>query len=87
MDPEEGYALIEELLAFACQPRFIYAHKWQQGDILIWDNRCALHRGTEYDYRKYKRDMRRANVNESGEDCHAIPAEVSLAMVRQSAKA
>jgi alpha-ketoglutarate-dependent 2,4-dichlorophenoxyacetate dioxygenase len=82
----ESQALIEELIAFATQPRFIYAHKWRQGDILIWDNRCTLHRGTQYDYRRYKRDMRRATVNEAGEDASAIPAGVSLQMLSQPAK-
>jgi hypothetical protein len=43
MDEAESKALIEELIAFATQPHFIYAHKWRQGDILIWDNRCTLH--------------------------------------------
>lgn len=78
MDDAQGYALIEELLAFAQQPRFIYAHKWQQGDMLIWDNRCTLHRGTEYDYHTYKRDMRRCNVNESGPERSAIPEGLTL---------
>lgn len=73
MDEAEGVALIEELLAFAEQPQFIYSHKWQEGDIVIWDNRCTLHRGTEFDYLRYKRDMRRANVNEYGEERSAIP--------------
>ena len=86
MDDAEGAALIEELLAFAARPRFIYAHKWRPGDILIWDNRCTIHRGTEYDYRNCKRDMRRANVNEHGEDVSAIPAGLQLAMVAEPAK-
>ncbi|BAK65914.1 alpha-ketoglutarate-dependent 2,4-dichlorophenoxyacetate dioxygenase [Sphingobium sp. SYK-6] len=73
MDDAEGAALIEELLAFASQERFIYSHKWKQGDLLIWDNRCMLHRGTEFDYATYKRDLRRANVNESGEERSAVP--------------
>lgn len=73
MDDAEGQALLEELLAFASQPKYVYAHKWQQGDMLIWDNRCTLHRGTEYDYRRYKRDLRRANVNESGEEGSCVP--------------
>lgn len=72
MDDAEGQALIDELLAFASQEKFIYAHKWKQGDLMIWDNRCALHRGTEFDYTRYKRDLRRANVNESGEDVSAV---------------
>jgi alpha-ketoglutarate-dependent 2,4-dichlorophenoxyacetate dioxygenase len=73
MDEEQGLDLIEQLLAFASQSKFIYAHKWKAGDMLIWDNRCALHRGTEYDYARYKRDLRRANVNESGEERSAVP--------------
>jgi alpha-ketoglutarate-dependent 2,4-dichlorophenoxyacetate dioxygenase len=83
MDEADSAALIEELLAFATQPQFIYAHKWRQGDILIWDNRCTLHRGTEYDYRRHKRDMRRATVNEAGEDRSAIPAGLSLQMLSE----
>ena len=75
------------LIAFATQPHFVYAHKWRQGDILIWDNRCTLHRGTEYDSRNHKRDMRRATVNEAGEDRSAIPAGLSLQMLAEQAKA
>ncbi|MGX7894760.1 TauD/TfdA dioxygenase family protein [Tsuneonella sp. HG222] len=81
MDPAESTALIEELIAFATQRRFVYAHKWRQGDIVIWDNRCTLHRGTEYDYRRYKRDMRRSTINESGPERSAIPEHLSLAML------
>ena len=81
LDEIESKALIEELVAFAAQPRFVYAHKWRQGDMLIWDNRCTLHRGTEYDYRNHRRDMRRATVNEAGEDRSAIPPGLSLQML------
>ena len=87
MDEAESQSLIAELLVFATQPRFVYAHKWRQGDILIWDNRCTLHRGTEYDYRHHKRDMRRATVNEAGEDRSAIPEGLSLQMLSEPAKA
>lgn len=87
MEDAESSALIEELLAFAAQPQFIYSHKWEQGDIVIWDNRCTLHRGTEYDYARYKRDMRRANVNEYGEERSAVPEELSRAHFSELAKA
>lgn len=86
MDEAESAALLEELLAFATQPQFIYAHQWRVGDILIWDNRCTLHRGTEYDYRRYKRDMRRATINEGGEDKSAIPEGLSLQSLSEPAK-
>src|SRR5688572_4971102 len=87
VDEAESAALLEELIAFATQPRFVYAHTWRQGDILIWDNRCTLHRGTEYDYRNHKRDMRRATINESGADRSAIPAGLTLQMVSEPARA
>lgn len=86
LDAAESAALIEELIAFATQPRFVYAHKWRTGDVLIWDNRCTLHRGTEYDYRRHKRDMRRATINEWGADRSAIPDGLSLAMISEAAK-
>jgi alpha-ketoglutarate-dependent 2,4-dichlorophenoxyacetate dioxygenase len=86
MAEAESQALIEELIAFATQPQFVYAHKWREGDILIWDNRCTLHRGTEYDYRRHRRDMRRATINEAGEDRSAIPAGLSLQMLAEAAK-
>jgi len=59
MPKEEGLKLVEELVAFATQDRFVYRHKWQVGDILMWDNRCTLHTGTLYDDTKYFREMHR----------------------------
>ena len=87
MEAAESTALIEELLAFAAQPHFIYAHKWREGDMLIWDNRCVIHRGTEYDYANHKRDLRRANVNEYGEERSAVPEELSGQYWRELDKA
>ena len=46
---EKGRALIEELIAFATQPQFVYQHRWTVGDLVIWDNRCTMHRGRPYD--------------------------------------
>jgi taurine dioxygenase len=59
MPNPEGQNLIEELVEFATQERFIYRHKWQAGDVLVWDNRCTLHTGTLYDDTKYDRLMHR----------------------------
>jgi alpha-ketoglutarate-dependent 2,4-dichlorophenoxyacetate dioxygenase len=59
---EKGRALIQELNAFITQPRFVYSHEWQAGDLIIWDNRCVLHRATPYDTQKYKRVMLRTTV-------------------------
>jgi len=46
---EKGRALIEELIAFATQPQFVYRHHWTLGDLVMWDNRCTMHRGRAYD--------------------------------------
>ena len=59
---EEGRALLAELTAFATEPRFVYRHRWQDGDLVIWDNRCTMHRGTKYDDVNYRRDLRRTTV-------------------------
>ena len=44
MPMEEGRARILELEAHSTQERFTYRHKWRMGDMLMWDNRCLLHR-------------------------------------------
>jgi len=71
---EEGVQLLDELNAFATQPQFIYTHKWRASDLVIWDNRCTLHRATAYDVFKYKRDMRRTTINESGPEISSTDA-------------
>lgn len=48
MGREEGRALLEELLTWATQPRFVYRHEWSVGDLLIWDNTGVLHRVEPY---------------------------------------
>ncbi len=59
---EEGRALLRELTDFITQPRFRYSHRWRVGDLVIWDNRCLLHRATPYDSVRYKRLMQRTTV-------------------------
>ncbi len=46
---EEGRALIEELTAHATQARYVYAHKWQPGDLVMWDDTWTMHLATPYD--------------------------------------
>ncbi len=57
-----GLELLDELVAFATQDRFVYRHKWQVGDVLIWDNRCTLHTGTPFDLSRYQRHVHRTWV-------------------------
>jgi len=44
MPVAEGRALLYQLLDFATQPRFQYTHYWKRGQVVMWDNRCLLHR-------------------------------------------
>ncbi len=50
MEAEEGAALVDELIAAMTQPAAVYAHHWQPGDVLVWDERAVLHRGTPWPY-------------------------------------
>ncbi|MGH7033872.1 MAG: TauD/TfdA dioxygenase family protein [Stellaceae bacterium] len=59
---EEGRALLKELTAFATQPQFVHGHRWSVGEMVIWDNRCTMHRGMRFDDKRYRRDMRRTTV-------------------------
>lgn len=61
MDDGDAQELLDELLDFACQPPRIYAHDWQPGDLMIWDNRCVLHRARPYDFSEV-RIMRHTRV-------------------------
>ena len=58
MDPEEGRALLDDLLHRATTPDRVYRHGWQLGDLVIWDNRGVLHRALPYDPTS-PRDMHR----------------------------
>jgi alpha-ketoglutarate-dependent 2,4-dichlorophenoxyacetate dioxygenase len=57
-----GRALLDDLLERATRGAHIYLHDWKSGDLVIWDNRCLLHRGTGFDADKYRRYMRQTRV-------------------------
>ena len=64
----EGRALLAELLAHATQRQFVYTHRWRTGDLVMWDNRCLLHRAVaNYAADRYRRIMHRSVV------CGAVP--------------
>jgi alpha-ketoglutarate-dependent taurine dioxygenase len=49
LDPEESDRLLAQLLDDACRPPRVHRHRWQSGDVVVWDNRCVLHRACEWD--------------------------------------
>jgi alpha-ketoglutarate-dependent 2,4-dichlorophenoxyacetate dioxygenase len=55
-----------DLLEHATQKPFVYSHEWQVGDLVIWDNRCTLHRGRRYDIAE-RRELRRVTINDTSE--------------------
>ena len=63
MPKAQGQALIKELLDFATQPRFTFRHRWQLGDLVVWDNRCLNHRAVmNYEITQYRRVLLRCVV-------------------------
>jgi taurine dioxygenase len=46
---EESEALLNELWAHCTQPRFVYEHRWQKGDVVVWDNHATLHKRDAFD--------------------------------------
>jgi alpha-ketoglutarate-dependent taurine dioxygenase len=50
MESAESEAFLDALMDFACRAPRVYRHRWQAGDIVVWDNRCLLHRARPYDY-------------------------------------
>jgi len=61
----EARALLAELTEFATEPRFVYAHHWRLGDVVIWDNRCTMHRARPFDDLVLRRDVRRTTCREA----------------------
>ena len=62
MDLAEGRTLLAELTAHATQSAGFYSHTWRVHDLLIWDNRCTMHRATPFDEFSEKRDLCRTTV-------------------------
>ena len=70
----EARAFIRDLTEHATRPRFVYAHKWRPFDLVMWDNRCTMHRVRRYEASEV-RDMRRTTV--AGEPPIAVGARVA----------
>ena len=64
MPRPEAMMLIRNLTEHATQREFVYRHVWREHDLVIWDNRCTMHRGLSYDDKRYKRDMRRVTLTD-----------------------
>jgi len=78
MGDAEGRALIDELIAHAVQRQFVYTHRWRVNELVMWDNRCTLHRGTAFDDLRWRRDLQRVTISDVANSCEqegvAVPA-------------
>jgi alpha-ketoglutarate-dependent 2,4-dichlorophenoxyacetate dioxygenase len=61
----DGRLLLVDLNTHATQPQFVYSHTWRVGDLVIWDNRCTMHRGRPHAENE-ARDLRRATTLDTG---------------------
>ncbi len=75
---DEARALLRQLREEATRPPLVYRHRWQPGDLVMWDNRCMLHRGRPWDESKYRRVMHRTTVAGDGP---TVPDDTSTPVV------
>jgi alpha-ketoglutarate-dependent 2,4-dichlorophenoxyacetate dioxygenase len=79
MPDAEGRALIDELIEHATQRQFVYTHRWRVGDLVMWDDRCTMHRGTAFDDLRFRRDVQRATVSDVANTCEQEGLSVAAA--------
>lgn len=86
MPDDEGRALIDGLIAHVTQRQFVYTHRWRAHELVIWDNRCTMHRGTDYDDLRWVRDMRRVTCSDIANTCEqeGVPLPVETSLVQQA---
>jgi taurine dioxygenase len=60
----ESDALLDEIWMHATRPEFVWTHRWRVGDLVLWDNRCTMHRRDPFDA-STRRVMHRTQVKGS----------------------
>ena len=65
-ETREARRLLDALISETTRDQSVFRHQWHAGDVLMWDNRCILHRGCGYDADKYRRYMRQTRVRGYG---------------------
>lgn len=83
MPTDEARALLRDLLERATRPELVYTHRWKVGDLVMWDNRCMLHRGRPWDEARYRRVMHRTTVAGEGPTAPDV-AGVAVGPARES---
>jgi alpha-ketoglutarate-dependent 2,4-dichlorophenoxyacetate dioxygenase len=84
MPVPEGRVLLHELTEIATAPAHVYTHRWQVGDLVIYDNRCTMHRLRRYDVEKEQRVLRRVATLDMANPARD-PAQIERALQGASA--
>ena len=79
MSEDDSFALIDRLVAHATQRQFVYTHRWRRHDLVMWDDRCTMHRGTDFDDLRWAREMHRATVSDVANTCEQQGLDVAAA--------
>ena len=80
MPERDGKELIEQLLAHGSQRQFVYTHRWRVNDLVMWDNRCTMHRATAFDDFRWPRDVQRATIKDVANTCEQFGVLVEKAV-------
>jgi len=79
MPDAEGRALIDQLIEHATRRQFVYTHRWRVNDLVMWDDRCTMHRGTAFDDLRFRRDVQRATVSDVANTCEQEGLSIAAA--------
>ena len=79
MPEAEGRALIDQLIEHATRRQFVYTHRWRVNDLVMWDDRCTMHRGTAFDDLRFRRDVQRATVSDVANTCEQEGLSIAAA--------
>ena len=79
MEFEESQEIIEEIVSFATESRFVYTHEWRPGDVIFWDNRSSMHRVLPFDEERHRRRMHRTTLKGDRPYLAPLPDETDKA--------
>ena len=74
---DEGRALLAKLIEHATQPKYVHAHRWSPGDLVMWDNRHTMHRATPFESMDEERDLHRTTVQDVGNTVELLQKKVA----------
>ncbi|MEM7252227.1 MAG: TauD/TfdA family dioxygenase [Pseudomonadota bacterium] len=80
---EAGREWLQKLTTHATQPQFTYTHRWRRHDLVLWDNRATMHKGSRYEYSTHRRVMVRTTIAGDAPTIDAGRVEQATAFAHQ----